>query len=168
MCFLTSPKFCYSRFGWNSRKTEETLQPVLKQLSTQQVKISYSTDLYISQCLTIKTNEIHQNHTLFIRTLHGHACTNMSLTLCSAGEQFIDGVTHKKARVSFSWFYSCVRASNVWVQSCGPGDTPDTAFSRLLMTLEMNYHQWCPEMSLDLCQFSCTSDRLQPALHDQP
>ncbi|XP_062866643.1 DNA excision repair protein ERCC-5 [Trichomycterus rosablanca] len=28
-------EFCYSRFGWSSRKTEETLQPVLKQLSTQ-------------------------------------------------------------------------------------------------------------------------------------
>ncbi|KAK3530169.1 hypothetical protein QTP86_017736, partial [Hemibagrus guttatus] len=39
MCFLTSPKFCYSRFGWNSRKTEETLQPVLKQLSTQQTQL---------------------------------------------------------------------------------------------------------------------------------
>ncbi|KAF4075035.1 hypothetical protein AMELA_G00230110 [Ameiurus melas] len=39
MCFLTSRKFCYSRFGWNSRKTEETLQPVLKQLSTQQTQL---------------------------------------------------------------------------------------------------------------------------------
>ncbi|XP_058236320.1 DNA excision repair protein ERCC-5 isoform X1 [Hemibagrus wyckioides] len=32
-------EFCYSRFGWNSRKTEETLQPVLKQLSTQQTQL---------------------------------------------------------------------------------------------------------------------------------
>ncbi|MCJ8747815.1 hypothetical protein PDJAM_G00157880 [Pangasius djambal] len=39
MCFLTSPKFCYSRFGWNSRKTDETLQPVLKQLGTQQTQL---------------------------------------------------------------------------------------------------------------------------------
>lgn len=29
--------FCLSRFGWSSRKTEETLQPVIKQLNTQQV-----------------------------------------------------------------------------------------------------------------------------------
>lgn len=74
MCFLTSPKFCYSRFGWNSRKTEETLQPVLKQLSTQQVKTSYCIDcIYLSlyknlQCcwfftplLTTNSNENHQD-----------------------------------------------------------------------------------------------------------
>ena len=29
--------FCLNRFGWNSRKTEETLQPVIKQLNSQQV-----------------------------------------------------------------------------------------------------------------------------------
>lgn len=29
--------FCLSRFGWNSRRTDETLQPVIKQLNTQQV-----------------------------------------------------------------------------------------------------------------------------------
>lgn len=29
--------FCSSRFGWNSRRTDETLQPVIKQLNTQQV-----------------------------------------------------------------------------------------------------------------------------------
>uniref|UniRef100_A0A8B9HTK3 Excision repair cross-complementation group 5 n=1 Tax=Astyanax mexicanus TaxID=7994 RepID=A0A8B9HTK3_ASTMX len=32
-------EFCYSRFGWNSKKTEETLQPVLKQLNTQQTQL---------------------------------------------------------------------------------------------------------------------------------
>uniref|UniRef100_A0A3B4DPW4 XPG-I domain-containing protein n=1 Tax=Pygocentrus nattereri TaxID=42514 RepID=A0A3B4DPW4_PYGNA len=32
-------KFCFSRFGWNSKKTEETLQPVLKQLNTQQTQL---------------------------------------------------------------------------------------------------------------------------------
>ncbi|XP_045567258.1 DNA excision repair protein ERCC-5 [Salmo salar] len=32
-------EFCESRFGWNSRKTEETLHPVLKQLSTQQTQL---------------------------------------------------------------------------------------------------------------------------------
>ncbi|XP_067298407.1 DNA excision repair protein ERCC-5 homolog [Pseudorasbora parva] len=31
-------EFCLSRFGWSSRKTEETLQPVLKQLQTQQTQ----------------------------------------------------------------------------------------------------------------------------------
>ncbi|TMS12885.1 DNA repair protein complementing XP-G cells [Larimichthys crocea] len=31
--------FCLSRFGWNSRKTEETLQPVIKQLNTQQTQL---------------------------------------------------------------------------------------------------------------------------------
>lgn len=74
MCFLTSRKFCYSRFGWNSRKTEETLQPVLKQLSTQQVKTSYCIDciylsLYnnlkhcwsISSCLNTKSKEKQQD-----------------------------------------------------------------------------------------------------------
>ncbi|KAF7211689.1 DNA excision repair protein ERCC-5 homolog isoform X1 [Nothobranchius furzeri] len=29
-------EFCLSRFGWSSRKTEETLQPVIKQLNSQQ------------------------------------------------------------------------------------------------------------------------------------
>lgn len=29
--------FCSSRFGWNSRRTDETLQPVIKQLNSQQV-----------------------------------------------------------------------------------------------------------------------------------
>ncbi|XP_071187078.1 DNA excision repair protein ERCC-5 isoform X1 [Salvelinus alpinus] len=32
-------EFCESRFGWNSRKTEETLQPVIKQLNTQQTQL---------------------------------------------------------------------------------------------------------------------------------
>ncbi|XP_026234873.1 LOW QUALITY PROTEIN: DNA repair protein complementing XP-G cells homolog [Anabas testudineus] len=31
--------FCLSRFGWSSRKTEETLQPVIKQLNTQQTQL---------------------------------------------------------------------------------------------------------------------------------
>ncbi|XP_062303562.1 DNA excision repair protein ERCC-5 homolog [Osmerus eperlanus] len=31
-------EFCLSRFGWNSRKTEEVLRPVLKQLKTQQTQ----------------------------------------------------------------------------------------------------------------------------------
>lgn len=30
--------FCLNRFGWNSRRTEETLQPVMKQLGAQQVE----------------------------------------------------------------------------------------------------------------------------------
>ncbi|KAI4894631.1 hypothetical protein NFI96_011391, partial [Prochilodus magdalenae] len=34
-----SPRFCFSRFGWNSKKTEEILQPVLKQLNTQQTQL---------------------------------------------------------------------------------------------------------------------------------
>lgn len=29
--------FCLNRFGWSSRRTEDTLQPVIKQLDTQQV-----------------------------------------------------------------------------------------------------------------------------------
>uniref|UniRef100_A0A8C7KMX4 Excision repair cross-complementation group 5 n=1 Tax=Oncorhynchus kisutch TaxID=8019 RepID=A0A8C7KMX4_ONCKI len=33
------PTFCESRFGWNSRKTEETLHPVIKQLNTQQTQL---------------------------------------------------------------------------------------------------------------------------------
>ncbi|XP_058641844.1 DNA excision repair protein ERCC-5 isoform X2 [Onychostoma macrolepis] len=32
-------EFCQNRFGWSSRKTEETLQPVLKQLQTQQTQL---------------------------------------------------------------------------------------------------------------------------------
>uniref|UniRef100_A0A8C2Q5Y9 Excision repair cross-complementation group 5 n=1 Tax=Cyprinus carpio TaxID=7962 RepID=A0A8C2Q5Y9_CYPCA len=32
-------EFCQSRFGWSSRKTEETLQPVLKQLQSQQTQL---------------------------------------------------------------------------------------------------------------------------------
>ncbi|XP_045072265.1 DNA excision repair protein ERCC-5-like, partial [Coregonus clupeaformis] len=32
-------EFCQSRFGWNSRKTEETLQPVITQLNTQQTQL---------------------------------------------------------------------------------------------------------------------------------
>ncbi|XP_064819654.1 LOW QUALITY PROTEIN: DNA excision repair protein ERCC-5-like, partial [Oncorhynchus masou masou] len=32
-------EFCESRFGWNSRKTEETLYPVIKQLNTQQTQL---------------------------------------------------------------------------------------------------------------------------------
>lgn len=33
--------FCQSRFGWTWRRTEETLQPVLKQLNSQQVYTIY-------------------------------------------------------------------------------------------------------------------------------
>ncbi|XP_077094127.1 DNA excision repair protein ERCC-5 isoform X2 [Siphateles boraxobius] len=32
-------EFCLSRFGWTRRKTEETLQPVLKQLQSQQTQL---------------------------------------------------------------------------------------------------------------------------------
>ncbi|XP_057687187.1 DNA excision repair protein ERCC-5 homolog [Corythoichthys intestinalis] len=32
-------EFCQSRFGWTSRKTTETLQPVIKQLNTQQTQL---------------------------------------------------------------------------------------------------------------------------------
>ncbi|XP_042287155.1 DNA excision repair protein ERCC-5 [Thunnus maccoyii] len=32
-------EFCQGRFGWSSRKTEETLQPVIKQLNTQQTQL---------------------------------------------------------------------------------------------------------------------------------
>ncbi|XP_015258787.1 PREDICTED: DNA repair protein complementing XP-G cells [Cyprinodon variegatus] len=32
-------EFCLSRFGWSSRKTEETLQPVIKQLNSQQTQL---------------------------------------------------------------------------------------------------------------------------------
>ncbi|XP_034048515.1 DNA repair protein complementing XP-G cells homolog [Thalassophryne amazonica] len=32
-------EFCQSRFGWNARKTEETLQPVMKQLNVQQTQL---------------------------------------------------------------------------------------------------------------------------------
>ncbi|KAM7424318.1 hypothetical protein PAMA_000589 [Pampus argenteus] len=32
-------EFCQCRFGWSSRKTEETLQPVIKQLNTQQTQL---------------------------------------------------------------------------------------------------------------------------------
>ncbi|XP_056268211.1 DNA excision repair protein ERCC-5 isoform X2 [Pseudoliparis swirei] len=31
-------EFCMSRFGWSSRRTEETLQPVIKQLNSQQTQ----------------------------------------------------------------------------------------------------------------------------------
>ncbi|XP_068163206.1 DNA excision repair protein ERCC-5 homolog isoform X2 [Antennarius striatus] len=32
-------EFCLSRFGWSSRRTEETLQPVIKQLNNQQTQL---------------------------------------------------------------------------------------------------------------------------------
>lgn len=32
-------EFCSSRFGWNSKRTDETLQPVIKQLNTQQTQL---------------------------------------------------------------------------------------------------------------------------------
>ncbi|XP_029978431.1 DNA repair protein complementing XP-G cells homolog [Sphaeramia orbicularis] len=32
-------EFCLSRFGWSSRRTEETLQPVMKQLNTNQTQL---------------------------------------------------------------------------------------------------------------------------------
>ncbi|XP_070687345.1 DNA excision repair protein ERCC-5 homolog [Pempheris klunzingeri] len=32
-------EFCLSRFGWSSQKTDETLQPVIKQLNTQQTQL---------------------------------------------------------------------------------------------------------------------------------
>ncbi|XP_076011437.1 DNA excision repair protein ERCC-5 [Genypterus blacodes] len=32
-------EFCLSRFGWSSRKTDETLQPVIKQLNSQQTQL---------------------------------------------------------------------------------------------------------------------------------
>ncbi|XP_069381394.1 DNA excision repair protein ERCC-5 homolog isoform X2 [Paralichthys olivaceus] len=32
-------EFCLNRFGWSSRKTEETLQPVIKQLNMQQTQL---------------------------------------------------------------------------------------------------------------------------------
>ncbi|XP_029310575.1 DNA repair protein complementing XP-G cells homolog isoform X2 [Cottoperca gobio] len=32
-------EFCLSRFGWSTRRTEETLQPVIKQLNTQQTQL---------------------------------------------------------------------------------------------------------------------------------
>ncbi|XP_037650003.1 DNA repair protein complementing XP-G cells [Sebastes umbrosus] len=32
-------EFCLSRFGWSSRRTEETMQPVIKQLNTQQTQL---------------------------------------------------------------------------------------------------------------------------------
>ncbi|XP_053722702.1 DNA excision repair protein ERCC-5 homolog [Synchiropus splendidus] len=32
-------EFCQSRFGWSSRKTEETLQPVMKQMNLQQTQL---------------------------------------------------------------------------------------------------------------------------------
>ncbi|XP_029953206.1 DNA repair protein complementing XP-G cells [Salarias fasciatus] len=32
-------EFCLNRFGWNSRRTEETLQPVIKQLNLQQTQL---------------------------------------------------------------------------------------------------------------------------------
>lgn len=50
--FLTPHTFCQSRFGWSSRKTEETLQPMLKQLQMQQVK-------HFTSC---EQNKTIQNH----------------------------------------------------------------------------------------------------------
>ncbi|KAM9817503.1 DNA excision repair protein ERCC-5 homolog [Neosynchiropus ocellatus] len=35
----TAATFCQSRFGWSSRKTEETLQPVMKQMNLQQTQL---------------------------------------------------------------------------------------------------------------------------------
>ncbi|XP_028972484.2 DNA repair protein complementing XP-G cells homolog [Esox lucius] len=41
--------FCESRFGWNSRKTEETLQPVIKQLNTQQSQLRIDSFFRVEQ-----------------------------------------------------------------------------------------------------------------------
>ncbi|XP_051557989.1 DNA excision repair protein ERCC-5 homolog [Myxocyprinus asiaticus] len=42
-------EFCQSRFGWNSRKTEETLRPVLKQLNTQQTQLRIDSFFHLEQ-----------------------------------------------------------------------------------------------------------------------
>uniref|UniRef100_A0A3P8ZE81 Excision repair cross-complementation group 5 n=1 Tax=Esox lucius TaxID=8010 RepID=A0A3P8ZE81_ESOLU len=44
-----TPTFCESRFGWNSRKTEETLQPVIKQLNTQQSQLRIDSFFRVEQ-----------------------------------------------------------------------------------------------------------------------
>ncbi|XP_028258643.1 DNA repair protein complementing XP-G cells homolog [Parambassis ranga] len=42
-------EFCLSRFGWNSRRTEETLQPVIKQLNTQQTQLRIDSFFHMEQ-----------------------------------------------------------------------------------------------------------------------
>ncbi|XP_029702243.1 DNA repair protein complementing XP-G cells isoform X2 [Takifugu rubripes] len=42
-------EFCLNRFGWNSRRTEETLQPVMKQLSTQQTQMRIDSFFHMAQ-----------------------------------------------------------------------------------------------------------------------
>ncbi|XP_051982379.1 LOW QUALITY PROTEIN: DNA excision repair protein ERCC-5 [Xyrauchen texanus] len=42
-------EFCQSRFGWNSRKTDETLRPVLKQLNTQQTQLRIDSFFHLEQ-----------------------------------------------------------------------------------------------------------------------
>ncbi|XP_063737124.1 DNA excision repair protein ERCC-5 [Eleginops maclovinus] len=42
-------EFCLSRFGWSSRRTEETLQPVIKQLNTQQTQLRIDTFFRLEQ-----------------------------------------------------------------------------------------------------------------------
>ncbi|TRY92763.1 hypothetical protein DNTS_024841 [Danionella cerebrum] len=49
MFFLTTETFCLSRFGWSSKKTEETLQPVLKQLQRQQMQQRIDTFFHLEQ-----------------------------------------------------------------------------------------------------------------------
>ncbi|KAM6942813.1 DNA excision repair protein ERCC-5 homolog [Xenentodon cancila] len=42
-------EFCLSRFGWNSRKTEETLQPVMKQLNSHQTQLRIDSFFHLDQ-----------------------------------------------------------------------------------------------------------------------
>ncbi|XP_061565921.1 DNA excision repair protein ERCC-5 homolog [Cololabis saira] len=42
-------EFCLSRFGWNSRRTEETLQPVMKQLNSHQTQLRIDSFFHLEQ-----------------------------------------------------------------------------------------------------------------------
>ncbi|XP_077444783.1 DNA excision repair protein ERCC-5 homolog [Stigmatopora argus] len=45
----TIKEFCQSRFGWTIKKTTETLQPVIKQLNTQQTQLRIDTFFRVEQ-----------------------------------------------------------------------------------------------------------------------
>ncbi|XP_077418989.1 DNA excision repair protein ERCC-5 homolog [Vanacampus margaritifer] len=67
-------EFCQSRFGWASRKTAETLQPVIKQLNTQQTQMRIDTFFRMEQQekLSIRSQRLRRAITCMKRKENGN------------------------------------------------------------------------------------------------
>ncbi|XP_064166038.1 DNA excision repair protein ERCC-5 homolog [Anguilla rostrata] len=66
-------EFCQSRFGWSSRKTEEVLQPVLKQLNAQQTQLRIDSFFRLEQQdrQAIRSQRLRRAVTCLKRKEHG-------------------------------------------------------------------------------------------------